>query len=1517
MPAGFNQHTSDIESIVGVQFSIMSPEEIERSSVVEITTQITYEGSEPKIGGLFDPRMGVLDNGKVCRTCGQTNHGCPGHFGHYRLTRPVYYIQFHTMVMNVLKCICINCSKLRIDKNLHKDLLHRKGEARWKEVLALASGIKRCGQECEDGCGALQPDKFTREGIATIVAHYFMDQESKETDKQTLEVEYVHRLFRRITDEDVDFMGLSRYWCRPDWMICTVLRIPPPQVRPSVVQDNNQRSEDDLTHKLIDIVKNDRTLLDKIEKNAGKHVIDEMTNVVQYHVATLVDNDIAGVAPSAQRSGRPLKSIQQRLGGKEGRIRYNIQGKRVEFSARSVITPDPNISIAEIGVPLEIAMNLTSPERVTPYNVEKLYKLVQNGADVWPGAKTIVRKDGRMISLKHVRADDIVLYEGDVVNRHLMDNDILLFNRQPTLHKMSMMGHRVKVLPYKTFRMNVLVTRPYNADFDGDEMNAHLPQSYESMVELEEIAAIPHHIITPRHAKPMIGVYQDTLVGSYRLTQSGVEFTRREFMNLMMWNKRFDGNVPLPRIADRKRFTGQQVLGALLPPINIEMGNKSYDSEKQTQESDNYVKIIQGDIQKGVVDGDIYMKPSKGIIHVTYNDHGPKDTVDLLDSLQNTVESFLVMNGFSVGISDLIADEDTKRKIDEKIQERKKQVEQVILQVHLDLFDNNTGKTNQQEFEDQIFGILNKATSDAGSIGQESLSTKNRLLAMVRSGSKGEPLNVAQMMACLGQTAIEGKRVPYGFTDRTLPHYKKYDDSAESRGFIESSFIRGLTPQQFFFHAMSGREGLIDTAVKTADTGYIQRQLIKSMEDLTVQHDGTVRDANGNIIQYYYGEDGVNPTKIETQSLSIGKLSDKDILQQYGMKSIQSRPIEGYTEALLSGSDEKMTSYVQTLQPSVDWSTILHDGMIKANDDVKMTKYIMELLYDQRMMVEGVFQKKTLDSGNVFAPVNLARLILNTKIRFNLKKENKTDLTPEIVLDGINAIIQRTHTHHKIWAALLRFHLAPHKLIVQERFTKDAFEVLMELIVVSHMKAWVQPGDQVGIIAAQSIGEPATQMTLNTFHQAGVASKSAVTRGVPRLRELLKVTQNPKATSLTIYLKPEYRSNKDKAREVVQDLELTVLRNITNKVGIYWDSDDQETIIEEDKELMRFYKMFEEGLMEESKQADAPWSKWVLRLELNREEMFNRNISIQEVVFVMKTQFGNEINVVYSDYNSDKLVMRIRLPNKAKGDNDTASKMDDFTNLKKFQNKLLNSIVIRGLPGVKAVTFRKEKQFVENVDGKYEPYEQYVLDTDGSNFIKVMNHPAVDGTRLYSTNVWDVYEVLGIEATRAILFNEISSLFESVGVNYRHLCLLCDVMTRFGKLMSIDRYGINKNDIGTLAKASFEETEKILLKAALFGEVDPVTGVSANIMMGQPIRGGTAFSQILLDDQALMKMMEDVNVDQHKGMFEEEEEGDLSQLGEYGVQLNDPCSNTQFQMNMILPASKEIMEEPEIEIEIM
>jgi DNA-directed RNA polymerase II subunit RPB1 len=1477
MPGGFYTPSSEIEPIVGIQICIFSPEEIEKRSAVEITNAGTYEGNEPKIGGLFDPRMGVLENGKECRSCGQTNHKCPGHFGHFRLARPVYYIQFMPFIQNVLSCVCLNCSKLVIDKTYRSHMLKYKGEARWREVLTACKEIKRCGQETEDGCGALQPSRFVREGIARIVAEWDNidgadPSTAKSKQRQPLEVEYVLRLFRRISDEDVDFMGLSRYWSRPDWMICTVLPIPPPQVRPSVIQDNNQRSEDDLTHKLAEIIKtNNSSLQARIEANAPKAVIDEWTNVLQYHVATLVDNQIPGVAPSAQRNGRPLKSIQQRLGSKEGRIRYNIQGKRVEFSARSVITPDPSISIAELGVPEKIAMNLTRPERVTPFNKDNLYRYIQNGPNKHPGAKTVRRQDGRIISLKHVNLKEVSLHYGDIVNRHLMDGDIVLFNRQPTLHRMSMMGHRVKVLKGKTFRLNVSVTAPYNADFDGDEMNLHAPQSIEAATELEEIAAVPHQIVSPRHALPLISIVQDTLVGSYRLTRDNVSFNRSEFMNLMMWNKKFDGTLPEAKAGDGKRWKGHQVLSQLLPPINLEMTNSSKKK----------VVIKEGEVLEGQFDKSIYSKASKGIVHVTFNDYGSETTVNLIDSLQMTIEQFLVYNGFSVGISDLIADSGTKDEMNKKIKEKKSEVETTLLQLHQDLFDNNTGKTNQAEFEDRTFGILNRALELAGDAGQASLANENRMTAMVKAGSKGGPINIAQMIACVGQQNIDGKRIPYGFEDRTLPHFKRYDDSAAARGFIENSFITGLSPQEFFFHAMSGREGLIDTAVKTAETGYIQRQLIKAMEDLVTQNDGTVRDANMNITQFHYGEDGIASTKIENQPLELVKLSDEDIQREYGLEG-------------------------------VDLTPMLKPGVTRGDDAALLTEYVAAVKEDREMIVEKVFRRG--NQGSVYAAVNMERLLLNIKTKFGLTPEQPTDLTPRYVLEGIKAIIGKTQTFHKIWAAILRHYLAPFKLI-NDRFTVLAFDTLVEVLVTKNWQAWSQPGEQVGIVAAQSIGEPATQMTLNTFHLAGVASKSNVTRGVPRLKELLKVTQNPKATSLTISLKPEYANSKTKAREVAQELELTLLRDMTVKTAIYYDPSDNSSVLKEDRELLAFYKLFE------LKEEPEKWSKWMLRIELNREVMFDKNITLDDIMFVLRRKFDDEINVIYSDFNSQKLVMRIRLPLDMADEDSTKNpaNLDALSYYKKFQNKLLNSIIIRGMPGVKAATFRKgdPRYFFNTESGKYETREEYILDTDGSNFLEVMNHPAIDGNRIYSTHVHDIYALLGIEAARAVLFNEIQTLFEEGQINYRHLGLLTDVMTRGGRLMSVDRYGINKLDIGPLAKASFEETERILLKAAVFGEIDPITGVSANIMTGQPIRGGTAFSDILLDEMALLRLQ--------KGLppaepLEGEAEAPSDEMIDASLRsnVNDPCSITRLRMNVAMPKATTVLDdEDDIEISVL
>jgi DNA-directed RNA polymerase II subunit RPB1 len=456
----------EIDTIKGIRFSILSPEEVLQNSVAEIYKTDTYVGTEPVINGLFDPRMGILDHNKVCQTCEQKMVFCPGHFGHINLAKPVFYIQFFDYVKKLLKCVCFRCSKLLINPEspevlacLNKKLSRQK---RWELIYKLCSKVKRCGQENIDGCGAKQPEKITREPIVKIVMEW--KDLSDDAKKQVFNAEEVLRILKRISDRDAEILGFSRKYNRPEWMIATRLPVPPPSVRPSVRTDTGQRSEDDLTHKLCDIVKSNNSLKAKIEKKSSKEQIDIATQVLQYHVATFIDNNIPGINPAQQRTGRLLKSLAERLKSKDGRIRGNLMGKRVDFSARSVITPDPNISIDELGVPIKIAMNLTFPEIVNKHNKEKLQIFVKNGPDVYPGAKFIRKKD-RTIGLKNMlNRDTIELDFGDIVDRHMLDGDPVLFNRQPSLHKYSMMCHRAKIMSYNTFRLNVCVCSCYNAD---------------------------------------------------------------------------------------------------------------------------------------------------------------------------------------------------------------------------------------------------------------------------------------------------------------------------------------------------------------------------------------------------------------------------------------------------------------------------------------------------------------------------------------------------------------------------------------------------------------------------------------------------------------------------------------------------------------------------------------------------------------------------------------------------------------------------------------------------------------------------------------------------------------------------------------------------------------------------------------------------------------------------------------------------------------------------------------------
>ena len=1477
----FKNQNMNASRIIGIQFSLLSPQEIRNASVAEITSRDTYINNKPVINGLFDPRMGVLEPGLICPTDGLDYMQTPGYFGHIELAKPVFYIQYLTSILKLLRCVCFKCSKLLISKEKYKQALKMASEARWKYVFALASKIRRCGEDNDDGCGCLQPHKIRKEGLASIFAEWKNTEEDEENIIIPLTPELALKIFKRISDEDVSFMGFSPIWSRPDWMICQVLAVPPPAVRPSVKHDAQQRSEDDLSHILVNIIKTNKTLQEKIQNNAPANVINDWLNVLQYYVGCQIDNKIPGAQPVAQRSGRPFKSIKDRLNGKGGRMRGNLMAKRVDFSARSVITADPNISIRELGIPLKIAKNITKPVVVNDINKSFLLKLVQNGPDVYPGAKIWEKKNGESITLRYVDRSSIVLQNGDIIHRHMMDGDPILFNRQPTLHRMSMMCHIARIMKKgDTFRMNVADTKPYNADFDGDEMNLHMPQDVESESELKNLAAVPYQIISPANNASIIGIYQDSMLGSYRFTRENIKFTKKEAMNLLMMFPRVNTEA-----IRQGKVTNFDLLSQILPPLSLKVKNKQFDQDTEdSKKSNNVTEIVDGVYVRGQIDKGILGSGTKGIIHRICNDFGNMASSNFIDDLQNIITEYMKTSSFSVGISDLISDNKTNQEIVDVIKKKKVDVKNLIDQTQIGVFENNSGKTNEQEFETKVNNILNQAASEAGKIGLKSLSKDNRFVIMVNAGSKGSELNISQMISCLGQQNVDGKRIPYGFDNRTLPHYAKYDDSPAARGFVESSYINGLSPQELFFHAMGGRVGLIDTAVKTSSTGYIQRRLIKGLEDLSVNYDMTIRTSKNKVVQFSYGDDGFDTIKVENQELPLVNMTIQDIYAHYNIPEEKTKG-KALSAMFLKATMTKYKKQQDELNKKCKEYT---DFMIESRDQI----------------VKNIFNNK--DEKVVRVPVAFSYIINNICGQQSLNSNSLVDITPLECFEMIEhtfSLLESLYfvSPNNLFKVLYYYYLSPKDLLFNKRFNQKALEILLQTIVLNYKRAIVAPGEMVGMIAAQSIGEPTTQLTLNTFHYAGVASKSNVTRGVPRIEEILSLSAELKNPSLTVFLKPEDESEKEKAARIMYMLEHTKLEEVVKSIEICFDPDDLNTLIDEDKDTMSEYREFE-NLLDKcidnaTMNEENEKSKWIIRMEIDAETLLDKNITMDDIHFTLNSVYQDEISCVYSDYNANKLIFRIRMNNVLKQSSSKANKTkinpldqsDQIYILKNFQDQILQNIVLRGVKKINKVILRKIKDNMVEQSGSYKKKEIWVLDTIGTNLLEVLGLDYIDSTRTVSNDIIEIYNVLGIEAARVSIYNELADVLEYDGsyLNYHHMALLCDRMTTNTKLVSIFRHGINNDNIGPIAKASFEETPEMFLKAARHAELDTMRGVSANVMCGQEGFVGTSAFQVVLDikemsllDAKIKHELVDTDAIINKELFGMEE---LSE---------DPCSLT-------------------------
>jgi len=1508
----FTNDLSEIENVVGLQLSIYTKDEILKNSVVPITSAELNEGTSmniPKCNGVNDPRLGPLSRSSpyVCPTDNLAYVKCPGYFGHIVFAKPVYWSHYLEIVVIILKFTCTSCSSLLIDKSgetstsEHQAFLASqklKGKSRWAKfkkikhrktcLECLADQPSRYNKEANIGIGAT----LTTQSSFPIAEYNSSNVTSSGTKKILMSAEMVYEIFSNISDEDVEIMGFSAQYSRPENFICSVFPVPPPCVRPSNLTETSQRSVDDLTYKISDIMKLNECLEKKIAKNENDEQIYWYLELLQYHVATYVNNEIKGLQKAKRRSGGPMKSVTARLKGKEGRIRQNLMGKRVDFSARSVITPDPMLGIDEVGVPLKIAKDLTYPETVTRYNIAHLTKIVHNGPNKYPGARYIRSLNGtkwEQRDLKHTERKgtlkSLELSIGDVVLRHLLDGDYVLFNRQPSLHKMSMMCHRVRVLPFDTFRLQLAVVGPYNADFDGDEMNLFLPQNVVSTRELEYLCSVLLQVISPQHSNPVISINEDSLMGSYLMTRDDILLNKRQFMNIMIWNEIAVTKLPVPK-GPNGLYTGKQLFSLMLPNITMNTGKS---------------KIINGELLEGTLNNAELGKSQNGIIKRLLKDHGTEHVRLFLDSVQRMVRCFLVNHsGYSIGIQDCLISKENQKIISNNIDESLSKAHELLHVAHEGIMKLKRKTEIIDDFENQMSEILEGCKYKAGSMLNSTensiLDKENKFLLFKTSGSKGKPDNITNTMGLIGQQSVSVKqedgvyqkqRLPAnygikagGLNYRTLPVVSRDDDSPISRGFIANNFVSGLNCIEFWATNVSGREGLMDTALKTSDTGYFQRRLVKAMEDAKIAYDGTVRNSVDNILQLSYGCDGMNSIKLEksdaTDDLQLMLMNNTELYDKYMFY------------------DEKWSSLVT---PNIKKELTSKDG--KSELQLLMKDVVNELLEFRNVMRTKIYanpiKKELPEYLKIKLPFNIKRIIHNARNTY-VNHTMTTNLHPKKIVEDVNTLISNfkmivcdnpnnsiyeeiEESNKTLIRIVIKTYLSPKRVINEYRLTEEGFNFVLNELNKQFLGGIVPPGESVGPLAAQSIGQPSTQMTLNTFHAAGSAGNSNLTTGMPRVREIIQVSKNPKGARMDIYLKPQYRYDIKKAEEIKNNLRQTTLKDITKQTQIIFDTENN--LIDNDE----FMDLYNDFMKEEN---ITPSSPWVLRIELDKWKMFDRGITMFNVYDKIMNKFGNQYEAAFSDDNSENLVIRLKI-NLANLTQSESEQTDEYLLIKNIDNNLIDNIYLSGIPRISNAYIDEFKQrpvvieydengdlvkvqYQDSDDGNYQIVQnpdpdgtfdyprEIVIHTEGSNLQEILQLPEVDITRTTSNHIVEIENVFGIEIARELIIRELYSLLTfTEELDIRHVALLVDTMIGKGSILSVDRFGIITGDTGPLARSSFEQTELQFTNGALFAEMDNMKGISANIMLGQVIRNGTGSFGVMLDEDMIVEGIDDEN----------------------------------------------------------
>eukprot|EP01041_Mallomonas_annulata_P003753 gene3753-7450_t len=1074
------------KKISKIQFGTMPSSEITKVAEVHVSNRdlFTMPQRTPAMYGCLDPRLGISDKRSACKTCNKLLTDCAGHFGYVQLELPVFHAGYFRHTLTTLQCICKRCARVLLPladrpsylkklKNPRIDALIRSSIS--KKIIELCKRVSRCPfcdyangvvKKVGSGCFHIVHEKYRAKDAEDqeelykrqMEEIYKLNPELKFNTQKEIESVTpmrVYELFEMIIEEDLILLWMDGKYGRPENLIMWTIPVPPVPIRPSVPVDTGAggSNEDDITVKLQEILDVNNALRLALDKGATMKMVIEDWEFLQIQVAQLINGEVPGI-PRALAGPKPIRGLCQRLKGKQGRFRCNLSGKRVDFSGRTVISPDPNLEVWQVGVPELVAKVMTYPEMVHANNIDKLRKCILNGPNVHPGANMIRMQNGFVKSLLFGDRDRTAaaLRIGDVVERHMEDDDIVLFNRQPSLHKMSIMCHRAKVFPWRTFRFNECACTPYNADFDGDEMNLHLPQTEEARAEAGELMAISNNLITPRNGEPLVAATQDFLTGAHLLTRRDIFLTREEFVRQVAALSDAAEHIDIPPPAifkPRRLWTGKQVISILVRPnasvmtlVNVESKEKFYTKNDHMCIEDGFVafrngELLCGNLGKKTLGGD----SKTGLFYVLIRDYGPKEATRCMRRLAKLCSRFLGDRGFSISVADVWPSISLSASKQHILQQGQIEADDAITLYESGRIKLKPGCDALQSLESEVNGILGRIRETCAKEAMATLHHTNAPRTMAQCGSKGSPLNVSQMIACLGQQSVGGSRIQDGFVNRTLPHFPPGSLYPSAKGFVSNSFFSGLTATEFFFHTMGGREGLVDTAVKTAETGYMARRLMKALEDLSLQYDGTVRNSEQTIVQFFYGDDGLNPQVMEggDRPVDYSRLLVNKTLQHPCIDEVSLTSIEIRYLVDLNLSHERFTS-------------LLPHGQMFLDETKKF-------FYDQAAALE-----KLENLSNVIK-------IEPDDVKIILEKETLQDLRYRISKMGRERRAQwakRAEVPHSI-ESKQAFHLLRENVL---RITSGQLHIMLEAAIKKYMLSMVEPGEAVGAVGAQSLSEP-------------------------------------------------------------------------------------------------------------------------------------------------------------------------------------------------------------------------------------------------------------------------------------------------------------------------------------------------------------------------------------------------------------------------------------------------------------